>query len=86
MATTRKAQSGTTGVYRVTLTEHERGWGAKSFHHEDFSDKEKALAYMRKENAKNTAPTAPDYYICAEEPRFVPKGKPCDCIEKCKGK
>lgn len=57
--------------YRVVLWEYERGWGSKPFTHSDFDTKEEALAYMNNENAKNTSPTAPDYYIAAHDPVLV---------------
>jgi hypothetical protein len=57
--------------YRVVLWEYERGWGSKPFTHSDFDSKEEALVYVKEVNSKNTAPTAPDYYIQAEDPILV---------------
>ncbi len=57
--------------YRVTLTEHERNWGPGHVCDRDFNSYEAALKYSDEENAKNTAPTAPDYYISASEPYLV---------------
>jgi hypothetical protein len=64
--------------YRVTLIESERGWGQSILYYKDFETIEEANAYMKAENAKNTAKSAPDYYIYATEPVRVvigPDGK-----------
>ena len=50
----------------VTLTEYERGWGSKAIHTQYFDNISEAEAYANEVNSKNTAPTAPDYYIQAE--------------------
>lgn len=57
--------------YRVVLWEYERGWGSKPFHHGDFETKDEANKYRDEVNSKNTAPSAPDYYIQAEDPVLV---------------
>lgn len=54
-----------TARFMVILTEHERGWGAKPFHAEEFDDLAAAEAYEKQVNGENTLPTAPDYYITA---------------------
>lgn len=57
--------------YRVTLTEHERGWGSRPFHDEDHDTKEAAEAYRDKINGENTAKVVPDEYTTASDPYFV---------------
>ena len=57
--------------YRVVIWEYERGCGSKPFMHKDFDTKVEAMAYYIAENAKNTAPTAPDYYFKAQLPVMV---------------
>lgn len=47
------------------LTEYERGWGNKMFLAEEFPDKVAAEKWIKEQNSKNTAPSAPDYYIQA---------------------
>jgi hypothetical protein len=51
--------------YRVTVVESERGWGQK-YEHEDFDSYEKAAEYRDKINSYNTAASAPDWYMAAE--------------------
>lgn len=50
--------------YRVQMMESERGWG-QDYWHVDFDTREDAQAYLEETNAKNTSPTAPDYYVMA---------------------
>ena len=57
--------------YRVVIWEYERGWGSKPFMHTDFDTLAEAQAYANAENAKNTAPSAPDYYFKAEAPVLI---------------
>lgn len=51
--------------YRVTVIESERGWGQK-YEHVDFDSYEKAAEYRDKINSYNTASSAPDWYMAAE--------------------
>lgn len=51
---------------RVLYTEYERGWGSKVFLVEYFADINEAQDEANKVNSKNTAKSAPDYYITAE--------------------
>jgi hypothetical protein len=51
--------------WRVNFLESERGWGQDTWHN-DYDTKEAALKAEADCNAKNTSPTAPDYYIQAE--------------------
>lgn len=51
--------------YYCVLREYERGWGSKDFHASGHATLEEATAAAAKVNAKNTAPSAPDYYINA---------------------
>ena len=52
--------------YRVYLMESERGWGQERWT-EDYDTYEEALQRIQSVNAENTAPVAPDWYMCAEE-------------------
>lgn len=49
--------------YAVVFTEYDRGWGSNQFHAVFYETRAEAEAKSNAENAKNTAPTAPDYYI-----------------------
>jgi len=51
--------------YLVVLREYERGWGSKDFHAKQFTEYSDAKAYYTEVNSRNTAPSAPDYYIQA---------------------
>jgi hypothetical protein len=57
--------------YRVTLREYERGWGSKHWSDTDFLTLKEAEEFRDKENAKNTSPTAPDWYVQAGDPYLV---------------
>ena len=57
-------------VYRVFLTEYERGWGSRPEGHSDFDTFEKAKEYQTNFNKDNTGPV-PDWYMIASEPRLV---------------
>lgn len=50
--------------YRITLVESERGWG-QEYWTEDYDTRVEAEERIRSVNAKNTALTAPDYYVAA---------------------
>ena len=50
--------------YRISLVESERGWGQECWT-EDYNTRAEAEERIRSVNAKNTAPTAPDWYIAA---------------------
>ena len=52
--------------YRIFLMESERGWG-KEYWHEDYDTYTEAKERIRSVNAENTAPTAPDRYMKAEQ-------------------
>jgi len=52
--------------YRVFLFESERGWGQDSWT-EDYNTHAEAKERIRSVNAKNTSPTAPDWYMIAED-------------------
>ena len=49
----------------VVLREYERGWGSKDFDATPFYNIENARSRVAEVNNKNTAPSAPDYYIVA---------------------
>jgi hypothetical protein len=52
--------------YRVHLVESERGWG-REYWHEDYDTLVEAHRRIQEVNSRNTAPTAPDFYIAADE-------------------
>ena len=52
-------------AYQVDLVEYERGWGSKVDETIYFDNEEEARKYCDEFNAKNTAPTAPDWYMVA---------------------
>lgn len=53
-------------VYRVNLTEYEKGWGSKVFDTLYFKKEENALSYIKEYNSKNNLKMTPDYYTKAE--------------------
>lgn len=53
-------------VYKVNLTEYEKGWGSKVFDTLYFKKEENALSYINEYNSKNNLNTTPDYYTKAE--------------------
>lgn len=52
--------------YRIQLMESERGWGSERWH-EDYDTFQQAQERIHSVNSKNTALTAPDWYMIAEE-------------------
>lgn len=50
--------------YEINLMESERGWG-QDYWAERFDTYEEAAGRIAEVNSKNTAATAPDYYITA---------------------
>lgn len=50
--------------------ESERGWG-RNYWDVEFETRKQAEAYMKKINALNTSPVAPDYYMQAMEIKMV---------------
>ena len=53
-------------IYKVILTEYERGWNSKVFDELYFKKEENALSYIKEYNAKNNLNRTPDYYTKAE--------------------
>ena len=54
-------------VFRVVLTEYERGWGSKHWDTLYFDNEAEAREYALNYNrTNNTATTAPDWYVQAE--------------------
>lgn len=53
-------------VYRVNLTEYEKGWGSKVFDTVYFKKEENALSYIKEYNSKNNLKITPNYYTKAE--------------------
>ena len=55
-----------TTVYRVVLTEYERGWGSKPWDTLYFDNEPEARKYAADYNTEhNTATSAPDWYVVA---------------------
>ena len=52
--------------YRVDIIESERGWGSKVDEVLYFDNEAEAREYVRTFNARNTAATAPDWYMRAD--------------------
>lgn len=63
--------------WAVEVWESERGWGRSLLNTYLYDTQENAMEKHQEVNSKNTAPTAPDYYIYAEFPyeKFVEAGK-----------
>ncbi len=53
-------------AYRVDIVEHERGWGSKIDETLYFDNEDQARFYAETFNTRNTAKTAPDWYMVAE--------------------
>jgi hypothetical protein len=53
-------------AYRVDLVEHERGWGSKLDESLYFDNEDEARNYVQTFNTRNTARTAPEWYMVAE--------------------
>lgn len=53
-------------IYKVILTEYERGWNSKVFDELYFKKEENALSYIKEYNSKNNLSTTPEYYTKAE--------------------
>jgi hypothetical protein len=52
--------------YKVCVIESERGWGQKR-EYEYFDTVEEAIKYRDRINSYNIAPSAPDWYMVAEQ-------------------
>lgn len=56
----------TQNVYKVVLTEYERGWGQRHFDTKYFDNEAEAEQYARDYNYKNNnKASAPDWYVVA---------------------
>lgn len=59
----------------VDVYKHERGWGMRLFHTEEFDMSEfgmkRALKYQKDTNAQNNLKVVPDVYYKAHDPRVV---------------
>ncbi len=51
---------------QVNVFEYERGWGSRIDEVLYFNTEQEALDYVKEFNSKNTAETAPDWYMTAE--------------------
>ena len=52
-------------LYRVTVTEYERGWGQRPVDVRYFTTEAEAVACCENINKDNTEPVAPDWYMAA---------------------
>lgn len=57
--------------FKVNLIESERGWGSKIDETKEFDTMELAEAYIDAFNSKNTANSAPDWYMRAERANYT---------------
>lgn len=57
--------------YRVWYTEYEAGWGSRPDGYRDFDTFEEAETHQKEFNSRNTAKTAPSWYMIAEDPILV---------------
>ena len=57
--------------YVVYIMEYERGWGSRIDETRYFDTEEERDEFMREFNKPNTEPSAPDWYIQAENGGFV---------------
>ena len=53
-------------IYKVNLTEYEKGWGSKVFDTLYFKKEENALSYIKEYNSRNNLNMTPDYYTKAD--------------------
>lgn len=53
-------------LYKVVIMEYERGWGSKVDETKYFDTEVSAKEFVREFNKRNTAATAPDWYMQAE--------------------
>jgi hypothetical protein len=56
-------------VILVDVVEHDRWSGPDTLETKEFTSEKRAEAFMRKINSKNTAPSAPEYYVEAHVSR-----------------
>lgn len=56
--------------FKVNIIESERGWGQKIDEVKEFDDYEKAVDFIKTENAKNDKDEVPDIYWYAEPANF----------------
>jgi hypothetical protein len=61
-----------TGPWRVTIIESERGWGQKVDEYRRFATKDLAAAFVRDYNKANDKAVAPDWYMAAQTPEYLP--------------
>ena len=54
-----------TPLFRVDIMEYERGWGARLDETKYFNSEKDAKEFCAKFNARNTAASAPDWYMVA---------------------
>ncbi len=54
-------------MWEVTVKEHDRFFGEKSFGKAVFTTEEEADNYVKEINGKNTSSEVPDWYLTAEK-------------------
>jgi hypothetical protein len=65
-------------MFRVDVYEYERGWGSRRDFSMYFRELVNADKYVAKFNSRNTAASAPDWYMQANDPiiiRELPSGE-----------
>lgn len=58
-------------MWKVAVTEHERGWGSRIDSIKEFETYEEAVEFQKKFNSRNTESVVPDWYMVAHEPYEV---------------
>lgn len=57
-------------TFRVDIFEYERGWGSKIDEQLWFDNQPEAVEYINNFNSRNTADSAPDWYMVARSGNF----------------
>ena len=58
-------------AWAVDIIESERGWGSKVDEVKYFDNFDDAAEFVREFNSRNTAASAPDWYMVASTPKLV---------------
>lgn len=57
------------GLWKVTATEYERGWGQRPWSTSYWDNEQEAKDEVKRINSENTASEAPDWYVQASYSR-----------------
>lgn len=55
-------------MWKVIIIESERGWGRRVDEVKEFTERDKADAFVEKFNSVNDKDTVPDWYMYAKDP------------------